>query len=51
VHQGKPVTVLLPDGRSEQGEARGVAEDGSLLLETPSGLTRFHSGDVSLRPE
>jgi len=51
VHQGKPVTVLLPDGRSEQGEARGVAEDGSLLLETPSGMTRFHSGEVSLRPE
>ena len=50
-HQGKPVTVLLPDGRSERGEARGVADDGSLLLETTNGLKRFHSGEVSLRPE
>jgi BirA family biotin operon repressor/biotin-[acetyl-CoA-carboxylase] ligase len=50
-HQGQPVTVLLPDGRSEQGRARGVAEDGSLLLETPAGMKRFHSGEVSLRPE
>jgi BirA family biotin operon repressor/biotin-[acetyl-CoA-carboxylase] ligase len=36
-HQGKPVTVLLPDGRSEQGQANGVAEDGSLVLQTPAG--------------
>ena len=50
-HQGKPVTVLLPDGRSERGRARGVAEDGSLLLETSGGLKRFHSGEVSLRAE
>ena len=47
-HQRKPVTLLLPDGRSERGEARGVAEDGSLLLETPDGIKRFHSGEVSL---
>lgn len=51
VHQGKPVTLLLPDGRSERGQARGVAEDGSLLLETSGGLKRFHSGEVSLRPD
>jgi BirA family biotin operon repressor/biotin-[acetyl-CoA-carboxylase] ligase len=48
-HQGKPVTVLLPDGRSERGKARGVAEDGALLLETGGGVKRFHSGEVSLR--
>jgi len=50
-HQGKPVTVLLPDGRSEQGQANGVAEDGSLVLQTPAGIRRFHSGEVSLRSD
>jgi BirA family biotin operon repressor/biotin-[acetyl-CoA-carboxylase] ligase len=50
-HQGKTVTLLLPDGRSERGRARGVAEDGSLLLETSTGVKRFHSGEVSLRAE
>lgn len=48
-HQGKPVTLLLPDGRSEWGVARGAAEDGALLLETGGGIKRFHSGEVSLR--
>ena len=51
VHQGRPVTLLLPDGRSERGEARGVAEDGALVLETAAGTKRFHSGEVSLRLE
>lgn len=50
-HRGKAVTLLLPDGRSERGQACGVAEDGALVLETPAGLRRFHSGEVSLRPE
>lgn len=50
-HQGKPVTILLPDGRRERGQACGVAEDGALVLETPGGTKRFHSGDVSLRAE
>ena len=48
-HQGKTVTVLLPDGRSARGKARGVAEDGALELDTRGGLKRFHSGEVSLR--
>lgn len=50
-HQGKAVTLTLPDGRSERGEARGVAEDGALVLETAAGTRRFHSGEVSLRPQ
>jgi BirA family biotin operon repressor/biotin-[acetyl-CoA-carboxylase] ligase len=48
-HQGKTVTLVLPDGRSVRGRARGVAEDGALVLETVSGAKRFHSGEVSLR--
>ena len=48
-YQGKAVTLALPDGRSERGEARGVGEDGALLLATPAGIKRFHSGEVSLR--
>jgi BirA family transcriptional regulator, biotin operon repressor / biotin---[acetyl-CoA-carboxylase] ligase len=48
-HQGRRVTLLLPDGRSERGTVRGVAEDGALLLEARGDLKRFHSGDISLR--
>lgn len=49
VHQDQPVQLLLPDGRAVAGIARGVAEDGALLLETAGGITRHHSGEVSLR--
>jgi BirA family transcriptional regulator, biotin operon repressor / biotin---[acetyl-CoA-carboxylase] ligase len=49
VHQDRPVTVLLPDSRRERGVARGVAEDGALLVETLRGTRRFHSGEVSVR--
>ena len=47
---GERVALLLSDGTRQSGHARGVAEDGSLLLETRAGLKRFHSGEVSLRP-
>ena len=49
-HQGKRVTLALPDGSSRTGTARGVTEDGVFLLETRSGIERFHSAEVSLRP-
>ena len=49
-HQDQRVALLLSDGTRQSGHARGVAEDGSLLLETRAGLKRFHSGEVSLRP-
>ncbi len=49
VHQDRAVTVLLPDARRERGVARGVAEDGALLIETQRGMRRFHSGEVSVR--
>jgi BirA family transcriptional regulator, biotin operon repressor / biotin---[acetyl-CoA-carboxylase] ligase len=49
VHQGCAVRLTLPNGAAESGLARGVAADGSLLLETARGVRPFHSGDVSLR--
>lgn len=49
VYQDKTVSLLLPDARREQGVARGIAEDGALLIETRAGVQRCHSGEVSLR--
>jgi BirA family biotin operon repressor/biotin-[acetyl-CoA-carboxylase] ligase len=50
-HQDKRVTLTLPDGARRSGHARGVADDGALLLETASGTQRFLSGEISLRPQ
>jgi BirA family transcriptional regulator, biotin operon repressor / biotin---[acetyl-CoA-carboxylase] ligase len=49
VHQGRAVRLTLPGGLHEAGVARGVAGNGSLLIETARGVRPFHSGDVSLR--
>ena len=49
VHQDCPVKLTLSGGASVSGLARGVREDGALLLETAQGIKPFHSGDVSLR--
>lgn len=49
--QGKRVTLTLPGGARRSGRARGAAEDGALLLETATGTQRFHSGEITLRPE
>jgi BirA family biotin operon repressor/biotin-[acetyl-CoA-carboxylase] ligase len=43
------VVVRLAD-KNFYGVARGVAEDGSLLLETQSGINRYAAGEISLRP-
>ncbi|MDF3886970.1 biotin--[acetyl-CoA-carboxylase] ligase [Cupriavidus basilensis] len=49
-YRDQPVR-LLHDGRVQaEGLARGVDGDGHLLLETPMGLERIASGEVSLRP-
>jgi BirA family biotin operon repressor/biotin-[acetyl-CoA-carboxylase] ligase len=48
-HQDKAVTVKLPDGRSHDGIARGVGDDGALLFETGSAVRRLHSAELSLR--
>lgn len=46
--RGKPVTVMDASGETK-GLARGIDLDGALLVETPQGLLRFISGDVSVR--
>src|SRR5688572_16669623 len=48
-HQDRRVTLALPGGARLTGRARGVAEDGALLLETRAGTQRYHSGEVTLR--
>jgi BirA family biotin operon repressor/biotin-[acetyl-CoA-carboxylase] ligase len=48
-HQDKAVTVKLPDGRRDEGVARGVGDDGALLFETGNAVRRLHSGELSLR--
>lgn len=49
--QDQPVRVAQADGDSLRGLARGVDEQGALLLETTAGLGRLLSGEVSLRRE
>lgn len=49
-HQDRVVTLILPDAQRASGMARGVAEDGALLVETRAGMRRYHSGEISLRP-
>jgi BirA family biotin operon repressor/biotin-[acetyl-CoA-carboxylase] ligase len=48
--RGRMVTVQAAEGAAH-GIARGIDLDGSLLVETPGGLRRFISGDVSVRAE
>ncbi len=47
--QDRSVTVALPDGRRESGVARGVDEDGALIVAARAGIRRYHSAEVSLR--
>jgi BirA family biotin operon repressor/biotin-[acetyl-CoA-carboxylase] ligase len=48
-HQDRMVTLSLPDGSVHCGTARGVAEDGALLVEAQHEVRRYHAGEVSLR--
>jgi BirA family biotin operon repressor/biotin-[acetyl-CoA-carboxylase] ligase len=47
--RGRPVDVTEGDGVAH-GLARGVDVHGALLVETPQGVRRFISGDVTVRP-
>lgn len=47
--QDRPVSLQLPDGSELRGLARGVADDGALLLDSDGVITRHHSGECSLR--
>jgi BirA family biotin operon repressor/biotin-[acetyl-CoA-carboxylase] ligase len=48
--RGRPVTVSAADSFTK-GVARGIDLEGALLVETPQGLLRFISGDVSVRAD
>ena len=48
-YAGQPVQVLSGERRT-LGVARGVDARGALLLETASGVSPVHGGEVSLRP-
>jgi BirA family transcriptional regulator, biotin operon repressor / biotin---[acetyl-CoA-carboxylase] ligase len=46
--RGEPIRVLVGE-QTQRGIARGIDEDGALMLETPTGLQRFVSGEISVR--
>jgi BirA family transcriptional regulator, biotin operon repressor / biotin---[acetyl-CoA-carboxylase] ligase len=48
--RGRPVNVSTANGTA-QGYARGIDLHGALLLDTPEGVKRFVSGDVTVRAE
>jgi BirA family transcriptional regulator, biotin operon repressor / biotin---[acetyl-CoA-carboxylase] ligase len=48
--RGRPVNVSTVTG-TVQGLARGIDLHGALLLDTPEGVKRFISGDVTVRAE
>lgn len=47
-HQ-QPVNLLLANGQTIPGQVLGVAEEGSLLVETATGQQRFNAGEISVR--
>jgi len=47
--QGRRVALTVAGRRVAEGEALGIAEDGSLMLRSRRGVERFHSGELSLR--
>lgn len=48
-HQDQPVQLRFSHGEPVEGVARGVAENGALLVDTAAGRQVFHVGEVSLR--
>lgn len=48
--RGRPVDVKAVEGSTARGLARGIDMHGALLVETPEGVRRFISGDVTVRP-
>jgi BirA family biotin operon repressor/biotin-[acetyl-CoA-carboxylase] ligase len=49
--RGRPVTVMATEGGATKGIARGIDLEGAFLVETPQGLLRFITGDVSVRAD
>jgi BirA family biotin operon repressor/biotin-[acetyl-CoA-carboxylase] ligase len=48
--RGRPVTVQVGE-ESARGIARSIDLSGALLVETPHGLKKFFSGEVTVRPD
>ena len=48
-YQGKPVTLILPDGATVAGKVAGVDASGALVLADGPRRARFLSGEISLR--
>ncbi|HEV2286091.1 MAG TPA: biotin--[acetyl-CoA-carboxylase] ligase [Steroidobacteraceae bacterium] len=48
--RGRAVEVKTVEGAAARGLARGIDAHGALVVETPRGLERFISGDVTVRP-
>jgi BirA family biotin operon repressor/biotin-[acetyl-CoA-carboxylase] ligase len=48
---GRQVVVALADRTECHGTVTGVADDGALLVSSAGRARRFHSGEVSLRPQ
>ncbi|HXY97713.1 MAG TPA: biotin--[acetyl-CoA-carboxylase] ligase [Steroidobacteraceae bacterium] len=48
--RGRPVELRAAEGTTTRGFARGIDVHGALMLDTPAGVKRFISGDVSVRP-
>ncbi|MFA6921640.1 MAG: biotin--[acetyl-CoA-carboxylase] ligase [Gallionella sp.] len=47
-YQNLPVQLQMPDGTTISGIARGVSDNGELLLETPQGIRQYNSGEVGV---
>ena len=45
---GRPVELHMPE-RTLRGQARGVDDNGLLLLDTPGGMAKFSSGELRVR--
>jgi BirA family biotin operon repressor/biotin-[acetyl-CoA-carboxylase] ligase len=48
-HHDQPVRLSFSHGAPIEGVARGVADNGALLVDTAQGRQTFHIGEVSLR--
>ncbi|MEQ1814181.1 MAG: biotin--[acetyl-CoA-carboxylase] ligase [Candidatus Nitrotoga sp.] len=45
--QGQKVTLAMPDGSRVKGIARGVTDDGALILETMRGMQIINAGEIN----
>lgn len=48
-YQNKAVQISFPDGTVKNGIAVGIAPDGALQVNTPTGIVQLRSGEISLR--